>query len=137
MSPKSRNKEHDKLMQLLESLMGSDWRVYNASLAKALGSTDAAIFYQQCCYWSSRTKDKVNGWFYKTVEEFKEELAMSRCKQDTAIRILLKHKLIEKKRGYMGKRYFRITLNIANFCRENGMFKSTISDCRKLTIRND
>lgn len=98
------------LARILEQSLGDKIIAYRASLAKALKSVNAALVLQQCIYWSKRTRD-LNGWFYKTIGDFNEELALSRCQQDTAINILLKHKLIKKrKKGIPPKRYFKINI---------------------------
>ena len=40
------------------------------------GSMDTALFFNQCVYWSDRTSDPER-WFYKTYNEWYEELGLS------------------------------------------------------------
>lgn len=57
-------------------------------VSRALGDDiEAAMFFQQCCYWAERAT-RTDGFFYKTKDEFKEETTLSIDKQDR-IRIKL------------------------------------------------
>lgn len=131
-----RHREQNEAIRLVQTLFGQDWRTYNATLAKALGSVNAAILYQQCCYWTTKLSNARKGWFYKTIAEFQEELGLSRYEQETAIKILLKHNLIEKKRGYRAIRYFRITYGILAFAKKTGMLENHKPNCHKPSARN-
>lgn len=103
-------KKQDASTRLILTYVGGKIIGFNANLARALGSNNAALFLQQCLYWTTRTADK-EGWFYKTIEEFYEELNLTRREQESVIKILTKHKILEKEvKGVPPKRYFRINL---------------------------
>jgi hypothetical protein len=79
---------------------------YFPELARALGSIHSALFLRQCVYWQARNVHP-DGYWYKTIAEFEQELAMSRWEQETCIKILVEHKLLYKKvMGCPKKRYF-------------------------------
>jgi len=65
-------------------------------LARALGSIEAALFFQQCYYWKDKTKRK-DGFFYKTIKEFEEETTINRYRQDKVRKHLIKIGAIETK----------------------------------------
>lgn len=54
--------------------------VFYPQLAKALGGINEALFWQQCYYWSDKTK-RTDGFFYKTQEEFTKEISLSDYQQ--------------------------------------------------------
>lgn len=82
---------------------------FNPTLAHALGSVKAGLFLSQLLYWYGKGKDKK--WTYKTIEELKQETALSRKEQDFAIKICKKHDLIKvKRKGIPAKRYFYLNI---------------------------
>lgn len=100
----------DPSVQTVEQILGKDVKkiVFYPCWAEKLGSINAAIFLQQTAYWQCKTKD-LEGWFYKTIKQFEEELTMSRYEQTTAIRVLMNHELIEVTvKTWPPKRYFRL-----------------------------
>jgi len=69
---------------------------------------NGALMLSQAMYWSNRTSDP-DGWFYKTMEEWREETGLTRREQDSARRALrLKRLMFEEKRGVPCKIYFKI-----------------------------
>src|SRR5262245_21579 len=55
--------------------------------AKVAGGTVAGLLLSQIVYWSQRTTDP-DGWFYKSQEEWCDELSLSRRLLETARRKL-------------------------------------------------
>lgn len=83
---------------------------FNPAFAKATNSITAGLLLSQLLYWNRKGNNPE--WFYKTIEEIKQETALSREEQDTAIKKLKKLNLIEVKvMGIPAKRYFKINLN--------------------------
>lgn len=66
-------------------------------LARALGSIEAALFWQQCYYWRDKTK-RSDGFFYKTQKEFEEETTISAYQQKKIRTKLVKLGVLEEKK---------------------------------------
>ncbi len=65
---------------------------------------------EQSLYWTDRTSD-VSGWFYKTRNEWKAEIGLSRSGQESARARLLRLGFIrEKRRGIPARMYFRVEI---------------------------
>lgn len=72
------------------------------------GSVPAALFLSQAVYWSSRTKD-LNGWFYKTQDEWEDETGITRRVQETVRKNLRDLGILEEvRRGTDPTLYYRI-----------------------------
>lgn len=56
---------------------------FNPSFKKITGSTNAALLLSQAFYWTKRTTN-IDGWFYKTRDEWMEETALTEEELDTA-----------------------------------------------------
>ena len=56
---------------------------FNPSFKKITGSTNAALLLSQAFYWTKRTTD-LNGWFYKTREDWMEETGLTESELDGA-----------------------------------------------------
>jgi len=69
---------------------------FSADLARMLGGANEAIFLQQCVYWGERAP-KEDGWYYKTINDMREETYLSRYKQKKAENKLKELGLIETK----------------------------------------
>jgi hypothetical protein len=81
---------------------------------KLTGSITAALMLSQAFYWTKRTKD-ADGWFYKTREEWQDEICLTRAEQETARRDLRATGFWEEqRRGTPGKMYYRINLELFN-----------------------
>lgn len=134
----------------LSFLNSSEYQVYNRELAKALGSIHAAIFLSELInrrdyHKAQKTTLTHDGkeWFYYTHDKGIERLAMSRKEQDSAIRVLIKHGIIEKiQKGVPAKRYFWIDeekiLNMFGLSKKHSRMTETDKlDCPKGTNWND
>lgn len=83
---------------------------FHPILAKLCDSAGAGLMLSQAIYWSERTHD-AGGWFYKTQEEWQEEICLSRWEQETARKTLRRLGFwFEEKRGVPCKLYFRVDL---------------------------
>lgn len=81
---------------------------YHVDIAKALGSVNAGLFVAQAMYWTGKGTDP-NGWFYKTQDEWYEEIGMGRREQETARKIAKqKGVLEEERRGVPARLFYRI-----------------------------
>src|SRR3990172_2452629 len=58
---------------------------YHRVFVTLTGSVKAAILLSQAMYWQKRAR-QVDGWWYKTAEEWQEETGLTRHEQDTARR---------------------------------------------------
>lgn len=72
---------------------------------KKIGVT-GALMLSQACYWSVKT---VDGWFWKTADEWEEETGLTRREQETARKKLVSLGIMaEEKRGVPCKLFFKI-----------------------------
>lgn len=80
-------------------------------LAKITGSIKAGLLLSQLLYWWEERDDKE--WIYKTIDEIKEETALSRYEQDEAIKKLKKLNIIKVElKGIPAKRHFQINFQV-------------------------
>jgi hypothetical protein len=85
---------------------------YKPVIAKALGSVKAGLLVSQLFYWKDKGKDK-DGWIYKTRDDFKKELGLTRQGQETARNIAKKAGVIsEVIRGMPPKVHFKINIPV-------------------------
>jgi hypothetical protein len=66
------------------------------SLIEYTGSKDSALFLSQLIYWSDKGHDP-EGWIYKTIPQWKDELDLSRYAVDKARKLLIKKDVLECK----------------------------------------
>ncbi len=66
-------------------------RAYPRGFVKLMGSHDGAVFLSQIIYWTERMKKRGDGFFYKSVRDWCEELDISEYQVEKA-RALLKTK---------------------------------------------
>lgn len=65
------------IIQLIKEISGHENIVAVPKLfIKATGSLDAAFFLSQLIYWSDKGKGE-KGWFYKTYQDWQDELGLS------------------------------------------------------------
>ena len=82
--------------------------VYHPSLAKLLGSKNAAILLEQLIYWTPRSKDP-DGWVYKKPDEWEEETGLSYEEQRSARELLRARGVWEERNARLEHRlYFRV-----------------------------
>ncbi|NGX36898.1 MAG: hypothetical protein K1000chlam2_00043 [Chlamydiae bacterium] len=85
---------------------------YNIDLAKKLGSIKASIFFEILLSFYDGESPYEKIWICFPMESAKDLLAQSRKEQDTAIKKLIEHGLIEKKViGVPPKRCFSINFD--------------------------
>ena len=85
---------------------------FHPCLAVLTGSITSGLLLSQAVYWSLRTKDP-DGWFYKTQEDWQNEVFLNRTEQANArqkLRVFAFWQ--EKKRGVPGKLYYRVDLDL-------------------------
>lgn len=83
--------------------------LYIGGLGKVF-STNGGILLSQLLYWHGKGKRK-DGWIYKTAADIEAETGLTRSNQETAIRILLKHKVIDYKLAQVpAKRHFKVDM---------------------------
>ena len=73
------NRLRDKTYQLTKTHPRNaeailELRAYPRAFAKFMGSNDGALFLRQLIYWTDRPKKRRDGFFYKSVREWCEEL---------------------------------------------------------------
>lgn len=92
----------------LKTLLGGRTVAFNVVFAQIAGSANAGLFLSQCCYWFTRTTDS-DGWFYKTREDWTEEIYLTRSEQETVRRILRDRGFLEEdQRGGLDRKiYYR------------------------------
>jgi hypothetical protein len=98
--------------QLLGDLLGGERIIaVRPILIDLTGSSNAAAMLSQAIYWTKRTKDP-QGWFYKTREEWKDEIRLSRDKQESARKILrgLGGIWFEKRKDVPAQLYYRVDI---------------------------
>lgn len=122
--------------------------IYSRPLAKALDSLLASVLLSELVekrhdlmednklYTDQSTGE---GWFYYTKEDMEEKTTLSRKEQDSAIKILKDHELIETAIfGLPGKRHFRLNDEkiisiISNSKKHSRMSEMDKLDCPKRT----
>ena len=60
------------------------------------GSINAALMLSQILYWTPRCGPEADGWFYKTRQQWFDELRLTRAQQDNARAILRERNFIEE-----------------------------------------
>ncbi len=99
--------EKNTYQKIIAEVLGTRVVSYNPDLARVLGSVKAGVLVCQLLYWWKKGKNP--DWIYKTAEEIKEETALSRGEQDTAIKKCKELKIIEVKlKGIPAKRHFKL-----------------------------
>ena len=102
-------KEQVTFQKQIYSLFGKGTIAYQPDIAKKLKSVKGAVFLAQLLFWHDKGWKK--GWVYKTVREFYEETGLKRKEQETAIKLLKKHKILTVKvEGIPPIRHFQIDL---------------------------
>lgn len=85
---------------------------YHRCFAKLAGSVCAGVFLSQCFYWSQRTSD-VDGWFWKTRDQWAEETCLTRREQEAARKALIKIGVLEEKLvGLPAKMHYRVLIGV-------------------------
>ena len=69
------------------------------------GSVNAALMLNQAMYWTERTGD-TSGWFYKTREEWSDELGLSRSQQERERKRLRRLGFLQERLGGNPARMF-------------------------------
>jgi len=84
---------------------------YHRCFVTLTGSVTAAVLLSQAVYWSRRTAEGNERWFWKTSSDWEEETGLSRREQDTARGILRGLGFWEEaKRGIPARLWFRLDL---------------------------
>lgn len=104
-------KNTDDLSNLnpLQNLLDRPISFHRCFVRLGIGIT-GALMLSQAVYCSKRTQDP-EGWFHKSIKEWKEETGLSRCEQETA-RKKLKGILNTELRGLPAKLTFRINWSV-------------------------
>lgn len=71
---------------------------YHRVFVVLLGDHASAAFLSQCIYWSKRTKSR-DGWFWKTAEQWYEEIVITRTQLDRITKSLEKLGLIQRRKN--------------------------------------
>jgi hypothetical protein len=83
---------------------------FQADLLALTKDTESILFLSQAIFWGKRTQD-AEGWFYKSIEEWKAEIAINRWKQREVRTFWRKIEVLEEaKIGSPPKIYFRVNL---------------------------
>jgi hypothetical protein len=94
----------ERLMSILDRPIA-----FHRCFVTVSGSVTAAVMLSQALYWTQRTPEDRNGWFYKTQKEWESETGLTRSEQETARRRLREIGILEeRKEGIPCKLYFRI-----------------------------
>ena len=76
------------------------WSGFHTAVARALGSVNAAILLHKMYKWSQiKTAKRRDGRFYASRDQITKETGLSRCQQETARKILVKHRVVEENLG--------------------------------------
>ncbi len=129
-----------------------EYRTYNIDIARKLKSLHAAILIKELkdkWYYHFKNNELINdkihgnGWFYETCEKIEERTYLSRKYQDSALNILEKLGLVEKKVfGLPPKRHFRLNIEKINAYLldiedENKNISTNLSDRTNLIVSSD
>jgi len=73
-------------------------------------SFPAGVMLGQCLYWQQRTRHE-EGWFYKSRDEWQEEITLSRGEQERARKLLKSRGILNEKRcGMPSRTWYKIDL---------------------------
>ena len=85
---------------------------YHRCFVTLTGSVTAAVLLSQAVYWSRRTAEGNDGWFWKTGADWEEETGLTRYEQEGARKTLRSLGFWEeKKRGIPSRLWFRLDLD--------------------------
>ncbi len=79
--------EQGTRVRAVVDLLGSGCVAFYPRLADLTGSVTAALLLGQCLYWTDRVlrqQAEREGWFWKTAVEWRQEIGLTRRKQETA-----------------------------------------------------
>lgn len=127
-------------------LYADNYRTYNVDVARKLRSIHAAILLSELASRFRYHRDRKelisdakqgDGWFYYTHEAVEERTCLTRKNQDTAIEILEKSGLIEKRQiGVPAKRHFRLNPQAIHEFFFGGSGQTRLSETDKLDCPN-
>ena len=93
--------------QQVSEIIGKPGILFQPGLVPVFG-LNAAIMLSQLLYWHGKGK-RTDGWFYKTYEEMKEEVQLTRTQQESAIKSLKRYGVISvRRKGIPAKRHFKV-----------------------------
>ncbi|MBP7565537.1 MAG: hypothetical protein KA795_05980 [Burkholderiaceae bacterium] len=95
------------LLAQFQQVLGREYPIaYNVNIARITGDVKAALFASQLLYWTRRGSDieRLEGWIFKTREQWTHETGLSRHEQESARTKLLALGLIEEQRTGMPPR---------------------------------
>jgi hypothetical protein len=93
---------------VVEDVLGSPI-AFSRSLVRISKSVTAALMLSQALYWSKRTGEECNGWFYKSQDEWEDETGMGRREQENARKALRGiGVLFEERRGVPARLWFKV-----------------------------
>lgn len=98
-----------KLSPTQQRLRAQHFVTYNPTFARIFGSVEAGIFLSQALYWSSATRDE-DGWFWKTMEDWEDETALTKGQQQRA-RKRLEGVVVCELRGRPATCHFRVDMD--------------------------
>lgn len=84
---------------------------YQPGLSLAFKSVNVGLLLSQFLYWYGKEADP-DGWMFKTMEEMKKEIGLTRSQQDLAISKCRAAGVLETKlKGIPAKRHFKLNLD--------------------------
>jgi hypothetical protein len=85
---------------------------FHRCLAELCDSALTGLFLSQACYWSSNS-ETVDGWFYKTRDDWRNETGMSRSEQETARKTLRNLGILKEKHVGLPRRlWFKVDFQV-------------------------
>lgn len=117
----------------VSEIIGKPGILYQPGLQPIFG-LNAAILLSQLLYWHGKGNRK-DGWFFKTIEEMKEETGLSRTQQESAIKHLKQHGVVSTKRKDIpAKRHFKVHMRKLQTCLQD-FYKLESNKSAKHTAR--
>lgn len=81
---------------------------FHPAFVRLTGSVAAGLLLSQILYWSRRTSDP-DGWFYKTADDWDEEIGLSRTELELSRKRLTQLGIVdEKRKGVPARLYYRL-----------------------------
>jgi len=125
---------NNRYQKMILEVLGTKPISFNPDLARALGSVKAGLLLSQFLYWNEKGHNP--NWVYKTIKEMEKETALSRNKQDNAIKICEKFGVLEKKvTGIPAKRYFKVNIEKIIELLESSLLKNNKQVCESASSR--
>lgn len=120
--------EKDRRREFIKGMLGRPI-VIQRCFVDLTGDFSSAVMLSQAYYWSERTNDP-EGWFWKTADEWEDEICLTLSEQQRARTRLKQFRFwIEENRGMPRRTFYRIDLDALLLALEGRYAPPTVEEC--------